>query len=349
MRSYNYDISTAKAIAIILMVIGHSGCPADLVHFIYLFHMPVFFFCSGYFFAPPTSLGALKCNAVKKIKRLYYPYVKWSVLFLLMHNIFFYLGIYNSEYGYEGKVFYIYSLEDYIKRLFYVLLTMDKHEPLLGGYWFLKVLLLSSLLANLLFYIQNHYKLSKHFSICFLLLVLIISMFYNSSTVILGNFSTLFLASVYFVFGYYVAKSRINDYKYSNLELIAMLALLVGATIYYHSISMFSEGHDILVYLLFSLIGILFLLGCSKKINKIDIGKIFFYYVGSNTMIILTFHFLAFKIVSFFIIWYYNLDFSRLSQFPVVTDVGSLWWIIYTLAGVFIPLCFSYLCKRISF
>lgn len=47
------DISIAKALGIILMVVGHSGCPEILARFIYLFHMPLFFFCSGYFFTPP--------------------------------------------------------------------------------------------------------------------------------------------------------------------------------------------------------------------------------------------------------------------------------------------------------
>lgn len=61
------------------------------------------------------------------------PYVKWSILFLLVHNLFFNIGIYNSSYGYGGKVFYMYSQKEYMKRLVYILLTMEKQEPLLGG------------------------------------------------------------------------------------------------------------------------------------------------------------------------------------------------------------------------
>jgi predicted tellurium resistance membrane protein TerC len=39
------SITIAKAIGIILMVVGHSGCPQMLSKFIYLFHMPLFFLC----------------------------------------------------------------------------------------------------------------------------------------------------------------------------------------------------------------------------------------------------------------------------------------------------------------
>lgn len=42
-RDKSLDI--AKAICIILMVVGHSGCPTYLYDFVYMFHMPCFFFC----------------------------------------------------------------------------------------------------------------------------------------------------------------------------------------------------------------------------------------------------------------------------------------------------------------
>lgn len=38
-----------KGIGIILVVIGHSGCPAYIHDFIYMFHMGLFFFASGKF------------------------------------------------------------------------------------------------------------------------------------------------------------------------------------------------------------------------------------------------------------------------------------------------------------
>ena len=43
-----FDI--AKGIAIILVVIAHLGIPEFWRKFIFLFHMPFFFFIAGYFF-----------------------------------------------------------------------------------------------------------------------------------------------------------------------------------------------------------------------------------------------------------------------------------------------------------
>ena len=59
-QTRNNYISIAKAIGIILMVAGHSGCPALINNFLYLFHMPLFFVCSGYFYQDIRDITKLK-------------------------------------------------------------------------------------------------------------------------------------------------------------------------------------------------------------------------------------------------------------------------------------------------
>ena len=56
---HNNYITIAKAMGILLMVIGHSGCPQVLFRIIYLFHMPLFFFLSGIFAKEYTFVGLL--------------------------------------------------------------------------------------------------------------------------------------------------------------------------------------------------------------------------------------------------------------------------------------------------
>ena len=88
---HNAYISAAKGIIIILMVIGHSGAPIPLQNSIYLFHMPCFFLISGYLFKE-KYLNDAKQFIYKKVKGLYYPFVKWSLIFLLLHNIFYHIN-----------------------------------------------------------------------------------------------------------------------------------------------------------------------------------------------------------------------------------------------------------------
>ncbi len=94
----NTSLSIAKGIAIILMCAGHAEGPGIVINFIYLFHMPLFFIAAGYFFSKKYVTDPwLFCK--KRFKGLYIPFVKWSVFFLLIHNLMFKIGILNEQYG----------------------------------------------------------------------------------------------------------------------------------------------------------------------------------------------------------------------------------------------------------
>ena len=75
-------IDISKAIAIILMVVGHAAIPAVLSDFIWAFHMPLFFVASGW----ATKWG--KYNFMdftfRKIKTLLSPFVIYSLVVLII-------------------------------------------------------------------------------------------------------------------------------------------------------------------------------------------------------------------------------------------------------------------------
>ena len=122
-RDKTLDI--AKGLCIIFMVVGHSGCPTYLRDFIYMFHMPCFFFISGWLLND-EYLQDLKRGLYRKIKGTYIPYVKWMLIFLLFHNVFASIHIYENSYSWQ-------TFMVGILRAF----TMTGREPLLGGFWFL--------------------------------------------------------------------------------------------------------------------------------------------------------------------------------------------------------------------
>ena len=72
------SITIAKAIGIILMVVAHAGIPDMFNHFIVMFHMPLFFFVSGYCFKE-KYLSTPAVFVLKRIKGLYVPFVKYSL------------------------------------------------------------------------------------------------------------------------------------------------------------------------------------------------------------------------------------------------------------------------------
>lgn len=95
MRDSTIDI--AKGIGIFLVVLGHFAVFASsLYHYIYLFHMPLFFFISG-MFAKPMSI---KECLVKKAKRLLVPY------------LFYWIFNHLIQYTSQTIVFHDFSLRD---------------------------------------------------------------------------------------------------------------------------------------------------------------------------------------------------------------------------------------------
>lgn len=118
-----------KGLGIILVVFGHSIMANSLPHnFIYLFHLALFYFASGYFFKE-KYISNLKLYIWKRVKALYFPFVKYGLLFLFLHNIFYKVGLYNNAF----------SLSEMTKDAVDVL-KFFYFEPLLGIFWFLKSL-----------------------------------------------------------------------------------------------------------------------------------------------------------------------------------------------------------------
>lgn len=86
-------VDTAKGIGIILVVFSHSGLPTNLQWLIFSFHMPLFFFLSGFtskMKAAPDFASFVK----KKFNALIIPYFYFSLIvligyfFLTQHHLF---------------------------------------------------------------------------------------------------------------------------------------------------------------------------------------------------------------------------------------------------------------------
>lgn len=75
-------IDYLKGFAIVLMVIGHyQGTPAFLNIWIYAFHMPLFFFLSGYLSENISNRGGY---LLRRFKALMIPYYSFGILMLIM-------------------------------------------------------------------------------------------------------------------------------------------------------------------------------------------------------------------------------------------------------------------------
>ena len=336
--SKNNYISIAKAFGIILMVIGHSGCPNILTRFLYMFHMPLFFLCSGYFFKDISETTSFITFCKKKIKRLYFPYLKWSLFFLLLHNLLFRIDIYNSFTN-----SYIYQTTDFLKQLTKTIVMTD-YELLIRPFWFIKELLLSSILIAFISFQRYKLfpKLSNEILLAIMFITTIICKFTDLCFPILGDCSVLAFSAVYLysgmVYRKYEKKIPMNIYTTG----FTMLATLIGSYFITGDIDMrYTTLHNITPYYLLSISGTIMSFSISKWLNTKHIN-FYLYYIGNHTMPILALNLLALKIGSIFKIFIYNMQIDMLSSYTVIYEHNHCFWVIYTIIGVAVPLlCYS--------
>ena len=132
---YNNKFSIMKGIAILSVVIGHCS-PPIIEGFVNQYHLATFYFVAGYFFKP-AYLDAPKIFIVKRIKRLYLPFVSYGLMFLLLHNVFCLLRLY--------PVGDIYSIDNFFRNGLRLLFQLTSFEPFMGAMWFAPSLLIVSI------------------------------------------------------------------------------------------------------------------------------------------------------------------------------------------------------------
>ena len=337
-KSRNNYISIAKAIGIILMVVGHSGCPSAIGRFIYLFHMPLFFVCSGYFFKEIADKASLLTFCRKRIKGLYLPYLKWSLLFLLLHNVFRHFHI-------TGSV--IYHTQDFIRQLIR-LLTMTDYELLIRPFWFIKELLFASVIVASISIIRARlFPKIKTFTLLFFSLTTAFLAKFIPLIPLIGDCSLLFLSIAYFYSGILIQKYKPSIPFTTSMMFISFFVVLIGSVLFTGTIDMrFTTAKNMLPYYLLSLSGIIMVFCISKKLEKLSFNSTF-YYIGNHTMPILALNLLALKIGNLIKIWIYGLPINKLSSYTVIYERNSYFWVIYTIIGISIPLLVNFLYNRL--
>lgn len=342
---YNH-ISVAKGIGIIMVVLAHSFAnPNYLTNFICLFHMPLFFFLSGYCFKD-KYVKSKRQFLKRSIRSLYIPFVITNLIFIFLHNVFFDLNIYNDVYGFMGNVSKRYDTEDYLQQIIYTFRFMGQ-EQLLGGFWFLHSLFFARLIFLSMKYGESKFGNKLYKQIFQILFVLGMTIFCLLGLRIPGLFGSKEVFGAMLIWIGYVFKqfeSSISSYS-SVLFVISLSVCLVYAIyrpLYYNSNPLNIARVD---YIIPCVAGCLMTYyACSSIWLREQISLI---YVGSHTLIILALHFLSFKFTSLAYIIYYGLDIKLLAQFAVLTDSPRLLCIPYLLGGVIIPLVLRCTYKKI--
>lgn len=156
-------LDIGKGVGILLVMLGHADIPSPLRTYIYTFHMPFFFFLSGYLFTM-KKFPNLSAFLSKRTKTLITPYLFFSFIAYLWF-IFVYI---------LGKVDYHHSL---LTPLLGSLIATRKTEWTVhtGPLWFINCLLLT----ELFFYLITKTTRKKRNIGILLLVISILGCYYN--------------------------------------------------------------------------------------------------------------------------------------------------------------------------
>jgi peptidoglycan/LPS O-acetylase OafA/YrhL len=283
MKNKNYKIVNLRAIAIILVVLGHSiiiyksgwnyyhtevNCQLfnylDLI--IYLFHMPLFFSISGYLFIDKCKQKNISTIVKNKFKRLIIPYVVVGILWVYPIRII-------SQYSGFAKHGWIYNI------LVNIILGADN-----GHLWFLPALFSMFVIS---------YFLEKYVKNNTLKYLLIFIMFLLGHILSFSWISETFKYIVWFYLGYFIKKYSVESkMKYKKATIILTVILVTIYIFTYNWNVYFSLSLKYMICLV--LIPLLYNIITSKPLKILESisNYSFGIYLFHSPMIYITFNYL---------------------------------------------------------
>lgn len=328
-------LDIAKGVGIILVVWAHASGPGS--RYINLFHMPMFFFISGLLFNERNSCEQFILN---KIKSLYIPFLTW--------NLIFYLIEYSLSRSIENKEF---NLDSFLNVVFQIEVGVNK-SSFLGATWFLAALFWISIIYKCIYVFLNKYI--KYTAACivgvslistivainitipyFLSRTIICSLFYSSGF-LLKQFMENIIRSqwkIYFavaLFGIFLILNKDNFCNMGQNIYTNKLSFLMGAFIASISVILLSHAME------------------EKMLRVSDL----FAFIGKNSMQVVIWQFVAFIPLFFIQCCIINnetlLTFVSLIIRQHTYDIKDIYWVLYFISGLFLPIIFNQLLEGIK-
>ena len=366
-KSRDNSIDIIKGLAIILMVYGHTfGMARD---FIYLFHMPIFIFVSGYCYNKKhyDSLQAFESYFFSRVRRLLLPYLAYNIVFVLLTNVFLKLNFYTDKEAFKLAVVPIQKAAQGLTthlgpramlNELYPVITLDSVPQMGSASWFIVVLFLVCVIHTFLGCLINHiFKNEKlrvaAWAIIFAIVLIITGLVSN------GFFADMEMANrhsqifeVYTCFLVAVAFRKLNLPQpkkiWQQLICIAITAaaltfMLRFGTLEMSKCAIINPGFLVAA----TIVGYYFMYAIAGLLSATPLARLFVF-LGQHTLPILFLHILAFKFVSLGYVLFHHLPLYLVASWPVLFNVGDVTKLIYTAVGVALPALIMYALGRIK-
>lgn len=329
MSKHNPQISVYKGIAILLVVLGHAGCGDLLGRIIYLFHMPLFYFISGYLFKD-KYLDTTKSFFLHKIKGLYVPFVVYSLIFLLLHNLL-------VRVHFDSIVFSIHNLCEGILKAFLFLNII----PMQSQVWFFRSLFISLIIFYVVIWLGHRFYWHNYMVMVLLGFIFLSGLLISRFGILLPLHFNRDMVCVGFIgLGYFCKKYNLLNYtRNCNLYLtgVSILLLLSLGIVGYREDYQKAIFTNPLVLILGGISGIYLIWIISQHLVRIGkIGNLLALF-GDLSLYIFIFHVFFFRLGNIFKVWFFHLDVNRIADIQIIYDPNNgLWTLFYVLTATFL-------------
>jgi len=250
MRKRYIDI--LKGIGVLLVIIGHLvDYNSPLKIWIYSFHMPLFFFISGFLYKKNNK--NLKLFIKKKFKSLLIPYFIFNIISLIFNPL------------------YISNIDEVINGIFYIKSSVPWNSSL----WFLPILFIT----NLLYYFIDH--LSEKYKFISVLIILLTGIFlcYNNINLFFGLHIVPF-SLIFFYIGYLFNKfdiiNRVSKLEFNTYIFLFCIIMNVYLSLENGRVNMSTNLYNnYLIFIITALLGIFSFIYISIIIKKDKIIEMF--------------------------------------------------------------------------
>ena len=291
-----YWLDALKGLAMIFVIAGHSGLPMQVSNVIYFFHMPLFFFISGYL--EKSKNDPFKTVLIKRGKRLIYPYFVYGSMIVIYNTAYYYRITNNMAEGVLKR----------IVALIYGNFIFENNYAYIGTLWFL----VCSFCVSILFYWFHKTKSKWKYSACIILVGFVVTWLESKLHFRLPWCFDIALVAFSFSVAGYFFKTYTN--KVDNVEiriwkgvLWGILGLLFGGlNTQYMTMRNYSLIRTDMLYLNWGCIPLFLLSGILISVSLSIISKyIFSKYrililesIGRNSLTIMVVHLYIIQIVS---------------------------------------------------
>ena len=264
-------IDQAKGIGILLVVIGHMNIPQELSKIIFSFHMPLFFFISGYLYNEKKYSVNFENVFYSKLKSLVWPFITFTIFYLIL-----------SVFINQKSIIQSFDYVDFFKG------NRSLNTPL----WFLTALFSTEIIFSQIIRFFNTRKA------IFLILLIIIIGFFNAifwRYTFFLNIDIALVTILFFLVGWLFKKYNWGKSIFKKgrtlLYIIIAAIILLLTSLTNEKINILENIYGNLILMLLAVIfGISLTILLAKQILNFKFLRIVFEYLGKNSLIILGVH-----------------------------------------------------------